>query len=169
VWNYPTQTAVIAPPIAYSVSNQEYIAVVAGNGGSYALALPSFKEPNARINGRILAFKLDGESQLPPLTSSVAPPMASLESFPPPMVEQGEKYYSKFCSGCHGFGTYSGGVLPDLRRSAVMLDKAAWNRVVIHGALQDAGMISFQKYLTDAEAESIRAYVSAEATALKRH
>ena len=167
-WSFPTQTAVIAPPIAYSISNEEYIAVMAGNGGSYALALPAFKEPGVHINGRVLAFKLDGTSQLPPVVSRVPPPQVPVESFAPAMVEEGQKHYSKLCSGCHGFGTYSGGVVPDLRRSPLILDGKAWNQVVIRGALQDAGMISFRKYLTDIEAESIRAYVSAEAALLKQ-
>jgi quinohemoprotein ethanol dehydrogenase len=53
-----------------------------------------------------------------------------------------------------------------LRRTPELLDKDAWNHVVIQGALKDDGMVSFAKYLSADEAESIRAYVSSQAANL---
>ena len=91
------------------------------------------------------------------------PPQKPTETWPAATVQEGAQHYSALCQGCHGFGTYSRGIVPDLRRSPVLLDKALWNRVVIGGALQSAGMVSFESYLDAAQAETIRAYISDEA------
>ena len=166
LWKYATQTSVIAPPITYSVEGEQYISVLAGNGGAYALAMPSFESAGSPPNGRVLVFKLDGGASLPPFTPVVAQPQIPRQTWSAAIVEEGRKHYAKLCAGCHGFGTYSGGVLPDLRRIPELLDKDAWNHVVIQGALKDEGMVSFAKYLSADEAESIRGYVSSEAANL---
>jgi hypothetical protein len=57
----------------------------------------------------------------------------------------------------------SGGVLPELRRSPVPGDANAFKAVVIGGALQDRGMVSFKQDLTPADAEAVRAYILARA------
>jgi quinohemoprotein ethanol dehydrogenase len=64
---------------------------------------------------------------------------------------------------CHG-----GSVLPDLRRSAALTDKAAWNQIVIGGVLSSQGMASFARWLKPEEAESIRAYVAEDARTLEK-
>ncbi len=51
-----------------------------------------------------------------------------------------------------------GGVLPDLRYSGT-LGSDQWFDVVLKGILKPAGMVSFQKELTRADAVAIRAYV----------
>ena len=60
----------------------------------------------------------------------------------------------------------SSGVLPDLRRSGYLADKAAWKDVVIGGALKDRGMISFAKWLNADDAEAVRSYVAGKAKRL---
>jgi hypothetical protein len=42
-------------------------------------------------------------------------------------------------------------------------DAAAWQQIVIEGALKDSGMVSFKQYVTPQEAENVRGYVSSEA------
>ena len=56
-------------------------------------------------------------------------------------------------------------MLPDLRWSPITGNKDAWKGVVIDGNLAANGMVSFADYLTPDEAEAVRAYVLAQATA----
>ncbi len=54
-------------------------------------------------------------------------------------------------------------IIPDLRRSATLADKDAWNAIVLGGALESQGMIGWKKFLSPEGAEAIRAYVADEA------
>ncbi|MBP7337081.1 PQQ-dependent dehydrogenase, methanol/ethanol family [Niveispirillum sp.] len=168
LWSFAAQTSVMAGPVSYSVNGRQFIAVLAGTGGAVPLALPSFQGPQARPNGRILAFALDGAAALPPLDTIVAPPSNASVPAPAERIEQGRILYADNCGGCHGMGTLSGGILPDLRRSLVLESAEAWQQVVIEGAFQDRGMISFRPFLTAQDAETIRAYVADEAAHLRR-
>jgi quinohemoprotein ethanol dehydrogenase len=57
-------------------------------------------------------------------------------------------------------------VVPDLRRVPPLGDAAAWKAIVIEGALEEAGMVSFKRFLSAEDAENIRAYVAAQAKKL---
>jgi len=72
-----------------------------------------------------------------------------------------------YCSRCHGGETHSLNIIPDLRRSAALTSAALWNNIVIDGALEANGMIGWSEFLTDSDAESIRAYVAAQARILQ--
>jgi mono/diheme cytochrome c family protein len=110
-------------------------------------------------NGRVLVFKLGGSAKLPALpAASPRPYVHSTEKFTAAQVAEGEAQYLAFCSICH-----TGPVNPDLFRSPVAGSKAAWNAVVIGGALKDRGMISFAPWISPAQAEAVRAYVISEA------
>ena len=52
-------TGIIAAPVAYTIDGEQYIAVVAGWGGSFTVfsGVPRHKG-NVLTEGRILAFKL---------------------------------------------------------------------------------------------------------------
>jgi quinohemoprotein ethanol dehydrogenase len=60
----------------------------------------------------------------------------------------------------------SAGVLPDLRRSPRLQDGLAWRRVVVNGDLAAAGMPRYEKHVSPAQAELIRAYVAKQAAML---
>jgi mono/diheme cytochrome c family protein len=59
---------VIAAPISYAVDGEQYIAVVAGWGGAFALLAgeAAVKGSIAAHRSRVLAFRLGGKAQLPP-------------------------------------------------------------------------------------------------------
>ena len=78
-------------------------------------------------------------------------------------IQAGATHFTRYCAVCHGLGAVSGGVLPDLRHSAMIADAAAWRSIVREGALQDKGMVSFAQVLSDDGAEAIRAYVVRQA------
>ena len=74
-------------------------------------------------------------------------------------VDAGRGLYQQYCSACHGDTASSGGVIPDLRYSATLVDPAAWKSIVLDGTLVENGMVAFSKYLKPADVETIRAYV----------
>ncbi len=70
----------------------------------------------------------------------------------------GAAIYGTSCVICHGGGMIAGGAAPDLRKSAVPLDKDAFYSIVHEGALMDRGMGRFAN-LSDAELEGLRHYI----------
>jgi len=50
-------------------------------------------------------------------------------------------------------------LFPDLRYAGALWSADAFKAIVIGGALQENGMVSFRKDLTDKDAEAIRSYV----------
>jgi alcohol dehydrogenase (cytochrome c)/quinohemoprotein ethanol dehydrogenase len=157
LWSAPIQASVSAGPISYAIDGEQYVAQVVGGsrpGGYYA---PTY--------ARLLVFKLGGTAQLPPPV-----PYEQPELNPPPLtalaevVERGNALYSGSCAMCHGNGGANRGMFPDLRYSAMLHSAAAFNAVVIDGALTERGMIAFDDVLDEDGADAIRAYLIARAT-----
>ncbi|MFS0737487.1 PQQ-dependent dehydrogenase, methanol/ethanol family [Sphingomonas sp. 1P06PA] len=163
LWRFDAQTPLLPGPISYSVKGVQYVAVVAGNGGGFALSLPSFDGPRVQPPPRVLVFRIGGKAKLPALAGTVASPNPVADRFSAAQIAEGGQLYGQICAACHGMGTLSAGILPDLRRAGSLADRDAWKTVIIDGALADRGMASFAKYLTPGQAESIRGYVAAQA------
>ena len=167
VWSFDAQTGVVAGPVSYSVAGKQYVAVMAGYGGAYPLASPYNDHPRPMPYGRVLVFALDGKAILPkaqPIPNAPANPPA--DKFTAAQIAAGAPLYEGTCAACHGSAAISSGVLPDLRRSGALSDKATWQGIVHDGQLESRGMIGFAKYFTPAEIENIRAYVGDAATRL---
>ncbi|HEX9806378.1 MAG TPA: c-type cytochrome, partial [Alteraurantiacibacter sp.] len=163
LWSFQTHRGIVAGPVSYRVGGEQYVAVMAGYGGSMGMASATPFEKRRMPRGMILAFKLGGRGVLPPYTPEPLPPAnPSSESFTPEQMARGEKHYSAFCSICH-----TGPVNPDLRRSAVLGSGEAWKAIVLDGVMESAGMAGFSAYLSAQDAESIRAFVNQKARALK--
>jgi len=169
VWSMAVQTSVMAGPVSYEVTGEQYIAVLSGWGGVFALAtgeiaLKAGRRPNI---GRMLAFKLGGKASLPPVQEIEMPVLNPPKSTASAAaIDNGKRLYQRFCSGCHGDVAVSGGVLPDLRYSATLANDQ-WFDVVLDGLLKPNGMVSFSKDLSRRDAESIRAYVISRANETK--
>ena len=167
LWRYATQAATLAGPISYEVDGVQYVAVTAGYGTVFFLnagfAAPT--EGNA-LNSRVNVFRIGGTATLPPLDLQplvmAAPPTLNVSA---QTIAAGQNLYNVHCAVCHGAGTVTGGVLPDIRRSTVLADQDQW-RGVVHGGRETLGMPNFSRWLSGQEAEAIRAYVAAEAQML---
>jgi quinohemoprotein ethanol dehydrogenase len=116
-----------------------------------------------RNAGYVIAWKLGGSAALPAVEKR-PPGVVSVAATdaPPGRVARGQALYSEHCFRCHGIGTKSGGLLPDLRFSSGEVH-ARWNDIVLGGIRADRGMASFADLLTPADAEAIHAYVIAQA------
>jgi quinohemoprotein ethanol dehydrogenase len=156
VWTTETQAGIVGGPVSYAVEGEQYVAVVAGTsgfGGNYW----------APTYSRLLVYKLDGNATLP-ATVAYTPPVLN----PPAdfgdagQLEVGEHQYTAHCASCHGNNTPMGrlsSVFPDLRYAGALWASDAFKSIVIDGALEADGMVSFRKMLTLQDAEAIRAYV----------
>jgi mono/diheme cytochrome c family protein len=159
LWHYQTHRGIVAAPMTYRVKGVQYVAVMAGYGGSMgmATAAPFLRYPQPY--GRLLVFRLDGKATTPAEPETAPAPLKpAKERYPAAAVADGEVHYFQYCSICH-----TGPVNPDLRRSDALADRETWRAVVIDGVLEANGMASFGAYLTPAQAENIRAYVSEQA------
>ena len=161
LWSYFVQSGVIAAPITYTVNGEQYVAVLAGWGGVFALAPGQVAlRPKPLMNvGRMLAFKIGGTAKLPPAPEIVQPelnPPASTAG--KAAIARGDHLYQTYCAGCHGDAAVSGGILPDLRYSGTLASDQ-WFTIVLRGSLETSGMVSFSKELSQEDAEAIRAFV----------
>jgi mono/diheme cytochrome c family protein len=82
-------------------------------------------------------------------------------------VSAGAIAYATHCGNCHGQGAVNLGILPDLRYSGALQSEAAWREIVLGGSREEGGMASFAPVLNNESAESIRAFVIAQAHATR--
>ncbi len=162
LWETPVGTAIVAPPVSYELDGEQYVAVLAGWGGAFALTGgEAVAALDPRAGGQVLSFKLGGNAEMP-----MPPPPAGpqpLEALPPApkdrtQVARGEVLYARNCVVCHGYGAVGGGVLPDLRHSAPEVHQS-FEAIVLGGQRQQNGMPSFAEYLTPEDVQAIHAYV----------
>lgn len=163
LWSFAAQTGVVAPPMTYTVNGEQYVAVLAGWGGAFALSVDGELIDNmrpVRNISRLLVFKLGAQKQLP-----AEPDFALAPLDPPPSrassatIEQGRAKYARYCAVCHAPAAVGSTELPDLRRSGALDNGEAWSQIVHGGVLKDNGMASFAKSLSKDEIEAIRQYV----------
>ncbi len=164
LWSHETPNSMAPGPISYAVDGEQYIAVMAGRGFSGG----NDADARDRNFGRIFAFKLGGTATLPPGPKPAPPANPPEQFFSRIMVAAGAEPYRVYCSRCHGGEAHSLNIIPDLRRSVALSSAALWKNIVIDGALEPNGMIGWSEFLTPEEAETVRAYVGAQALALQR-
>lgn len=166
VWRGDTQVGVMAPPISYSVDGEQYIAVAAGWGGSMSQYSGPERDKKPSSNGRILAFKLGADTELPALVEKQALPEREGENADSVTLANGERLYSLHCGRCHGFAVVSHSEIPDLRY--LDEDKHTHFEAIVRGGLYaDRGMASFADLLSSVETESVRQYILAQSREAK--
>ncbi len=159
LWSFEAERGIMAGPVSFRANGEQYIAVLAGYGGSMGMATPSDWMRRPPANGVLLAFKIGGTGKLAKLPPQPrAPLVQSNDSFTAAQIAKGGQEFGAFCAICH-----NGPVNPELMRSAIAGNADAWRSVVMEGALSQNGMISFAPWLTADEAEAIRGYVLSEA------
>ena len=165
-WQGRTQITAMAPPISYEVDGEQYIAVVAGWGGSMANVGGYYSE-NTRSKGRVLAFKLGGDTRLPATVAVATLPTPPALDASEEQLEEGAQLYMDHCSRCHGYGVQSGKMVPDLR---YMSDEThrIFAAIVIGGLYADRGMVGFAKEINIEQSGLIHQYIISESIALQR-
>jgi quinohemoprotein ethanol dehydrogenase len=166
LWSYGANVGIIAAPVTYEAGGEQFVMVALGWGGASAVA--GGPEPKAAINthyneGKIAVFKLDGKAAIETAKNDRgAMPEPPKFSGDQKLAEAGFKVYHRQCAVCHGFLTYSSGLLPDLKWSSADTH-AEYQEIVLGGKLKDRGMASFADQLTADDVKAVQAYVLREA------
>lgn len=162
LWSMPVQTGVVAPAVTYSIAGEQYITLAVGWGGALTLVAGevAHRSGKQRNISRLLTFKLGGEALLPE-DNYQAPQLPVVEELQvtDDTILAGKARFQRYCSACHGDVAVSGGVIPDLRYSPMLMSEQAFKAVVLDGVLKDRGMISFAAELSAEDAEAMRAYL----------
>jgi quinohemoprotein ethanol dehydrogenase len=164
VWSFDAQTGILAQPISYAVDGRQYLSVIA----SWRGIGPSGHSPEWEYRTqkkRVLTFALGGSAKLPP-TGQMVTPIVEDAAFTvdPVRAELGKPVFARHCALCHGPQGLSGGASPDLRKSRVPLEAAAFGSVVHGGALVDNGMPRFPE-LSGGQLAALQHYIRQQAQA----
>jgi len=168
LWQYQSDSAILAGPITYELDGEQYVAVTQGSGGVVMLTIGEEIRKNFVNQNRLLVFKR-GDFNLERLTANNT--MASLESvkFEHDLniarVKNGEYLYHNNCASCHGLDAKSNYVVPDLRyMSEETHDNFA--TIVLGGSLTHKGMIGFYETLSLDDVGMIHDYLRDEQTSV---
>ena len=157
LWDVSVRTGVIASPVTYQLDGVQYVSVMAGWGGAYALAGGS-ATGGIPVPGRLLTFALNGKARLPE-TAGKLPEVKPIEvSASKEQSEKGALLFARSCAVCHGVAAIGGGATPDLRYS----QPAIYDRypsIVLDGEFSSIGMPALKKWLSKDDVDAIRAYV----------
>lgn len=151
LWEDHTGSGVIAPPITYLVDGKQYVTVLAGWGGAFALAGGEVaKSVGGDPNGRLLTFAL----RTPPPTPEQIEAMLD----EPGEIGDGGRLFHHHCAACHGANAIAGGTsIPDLRKS--VLPYEGFNEVVRSGVREKLGMPRFGDRLAESDTKLIWGYI----------
>ena len=155
----PVNVGIMAPPISYQIDGEQYIAVLAGLGGSQGGHADVFDNVNS---GHVFAFKLGGNLTPDAIAPRILEVQIDDSALDPSAVAAGSHLYAIHCLRCHGLQAKSSGLYPDLRFSSSQVHDS-WQGIVIGGALKANGMDSFSESLTGSDVKAIHSYVISEA------
>ncbi|MBJ21783.1 MAG: PQQ-dependent dehydrogenase, methanol/ethanol family [bacterium] len=166
LWESPVGTGVMAGPITYEIAGDQYVAVAAGWGASFALS-GGEAALRAKVRGgaRVLAWKLGGEAPLPPGRAPLGPvPTPTYEiTSTPAERRRGMILYQQECSVCHGPGAIGGGSgVPDLRYTAEAVH-SIFSEILLEGLREAGGMPRFDDLFDEEEIHMIQAWILEQA------
>lgn len=158
LWEVNVGTGIIASPVTYEIDGVQYVSVMAGWGGAFALTGGSLGLP--ATPGRVLTFALNGKAPLEVVAVKPSRPPEPIESKATTgMIAKGGDLFAQYCAVCHGLAAMGGGgVLPDLRNSSTATF-SSFQKIVLDGALAGEGMPSFKYSLNDEDVDAVKAYV----------
>jgi quinohemoprotein ethanol dehydrogenase len=161
LWEFDAGLGISAPPITYTLNGRQYISLLVGFGGGYSGFSPASELgwSYGVHTRRLISFSLDGSAAM------AAQPQPY---FPKPLVDpdftindemaaRGAILYGS-CSSCHGGGALAGGMAPDLRASANVMNNSAFTSIMRDGFLAGKGMPGYPE-ITDGELEDLQHYI----------
>ena len=164
LWESPTGTGIVAPPITYLVDGRQYVSIAVGWGGVYGLATRHTENANS---GTVYTFALDGQAPLPDAVKYRMGALVAGVKYNPADVAAGTGLYVANCVFCHGVpGVDRGGNIPNLG----YMDKdyiEHLDKFVFKGPAMARGMPDFTGKLSAADVEKIKAFIQGTADAVR--
>jgi quinohemoprotein ethanol dehydrogenase len=153
LWVDHVETGIIAAPVTYAIDGVQYVSVLAGWGGAFALGGGTAARGAAIGPGVLLTWALP----------EAAPSPTDLQAYitRPGELADGERGYHQWCARCHGAGAVSAGNLPDLREAATRLGEGLIG--VARNGIPGTGMPALGSELSEDEARLILRYLEARA------
>jgi mono/diheme cytochrome c family protein len=113
----------------------------------------------------LVAFSLEGGASLPVQPDPVVPvPIEDDFEVDAEMATAGAAFFGQRCNLCHGPGSVSGGLAPDLRASRIISSLERFASVVRDGRRADDGMPAYRDITFD-ELVSLQHYIRDRAEA----
>jgi mono/diheme cytochrome c family protein len=114
---------------------------------------------------RLLVFTLDGMAQLPEALTfqapQLSPPTAVVAA---DVVARGQEVYNANCSICHGNGGAARGAnFPNLLVSPMLHSQEGFDSIVLGGARQERGMVSFADRISAEDSAAVLGYLTSRA------
>ncbi len=162
LWTFDMGLGISAPPITYKINGRQYVSILVGWGGGYArggLGAHQLGWSYKKHTRRLVTFSLEGTVELPKQSPPFFPKPIVPEDFiiDEELAAQGGILYGA-CFNCHGGGLFSGGMAPDLRSSAVVLNLQSFKAVLNDGAFTERGMPKFAE-LSDLQIEALMHFI----------
>jgi len=170
VWSKNIRIGIMAPPVTYMIDGEQYISILAGDGGASNFLGDNFGVWEGKVasikygnSGKLLTFKLNGKSKIENIPEKdlniPAQPIinASLED-----IKAGQDIYANYCAICHGSGVH-GKTISDLRFMSSNTHKY-FNEIVLNGMFEENGMKGFSDILSEKNAFEVYSYIVDVAT-----
>jgi quinohemoprotein ethanol dehydrogenase len=161
LWEFPVGIGIIGSPMTYEIGGVQYVSIMAGWGGAYALTGGyAMTDLNTQNVGRLLTFALDAKEPLAALPKRATTTMTSIESTASAAaIDKGAALFAQWCAVCHGIGAIGGGgVITALPASKPEVFKM-YKEIVMNGDYGSRGMPGFGNWLSNDDVEAIRAYI----------
>lgn len=168
LWNFRAPNGISGAPISFAVDGRQYVAVVAGWGGSGAAYMGDltkrFGWTSRRTDHWLLLFALDGQAtppaRKPPVEIvPIADPAFAVD---PRRVAAGAGMFNASCGVCHGTNAIAAGYAPDLRASKVVTEFDSLRSVLRDGILVSKGMPSYEE-LSDGQIRNLQHFIRSRA------
>ena len=161
LWQYKSDSAVLAGPMTFELDGEQYVAVAQGSGGTVMITIGDELQRNKTNQNKLLVFKKGQFNQTNPVANEKLTTIRALghaANTDPNLIKLGESIYHNNCASCHGINALSNYVVPNLRymNEQTHSDFAS---IVIGGARTHKGMIGFYETLGVDDVDAIHAYL----------
>ena len=169
LWEQPAGTGIVAAPVTYQLDGKQYVAVMAGWGGAFALSV-AMRRPRRVCAARRTSAGCSCTASAGRCrcrnSARTKPRSRRCRRSSTRRSSSAAATYARWCAGCHGVGAVGGGVLPDLRKAEPAI-YGALEMIVLQGARSPLGMPRFDAFLSKDDVAAVRAYLLASRAALR--
>ncbi|MFT5388924.1 MAG: quinohemoprotein ethanol dehydrogenase, partial [Porticoccaceae bacterium] len=161
LWQYKSDSAVLAGPMTFELDGEQYVAVAQGSGGTVMITVGDELQRNKSNQNKLLVFKKGQFNQTNQVASEELTTIRALghsANTDPDLIKLGESIYHNNCGSCHGINALSNYVVPNLRYMSEQTHND-FASIVIGGTRTHKGMIGFYETLGVDEVDAIHAYL----------